>query len=365
MRHPPTRVLAQGRLQLFPYLPPSPLSRSLPRDYTRSFSRSLTHSLWCSLQVSLPLARPPLSISTTLFHSLSLTVCASVYLSLSFPLSVFHSLSLSLSRFSLARSLSRSLLLSLALSRSLSRARARSLSRSLARSLALCGSRSVVGTGKSTTIFHIIYSRIPVGARVLVTCSRNVAVESIVQKLEQCTNNGERLVVFGNEARIGDTSKKHLLRAKCQRLPRVRELEVFASRMDKAGKELEDALADMQQVQARVCKKISSVLWQRAWVAYIRFRCALPLLFKDWAQRVTWAGQKTAQKVALASRGEVLREASIMVCTIASSRLLLTEWNDSCEIEPLQMHTIIGIVVSYNSRPYRYLYQEKISIFIR
>ena len=39
------------------------------------------------------------------------------------------------------------------------------------------------GTGKSTTIFHIITARLPATARVLVTCSRNVAVESIAQKL--------------------------------------------------------------------------------------------------------------------------------------------------------------------------------------
>ena len=40
------------------------------------------------------------------------------------------------------------------------------------------------GTGKSTTIFHMITARLPPGTRVLVTCSRNVAVESIAQKLQ-------------------------------------------------------------------------------------------------------------------------------------------------------------------------------------
>jgi hypothetical protein len=44
---------------------------------------------------------------------------------------------------------------------------------------------SLWGTGKSTTIFHIVNSRLPPGARVLVTCSRNVAVESLAQKLSQ------------------------------------------------------------------------------------------------------------------------------------------------------------------------------------
>jgi Holliday junction resolvasome RuvABC ATP-dependent DNA helicase subunit len=58
------------------------------------------------------------------------------------------------------------------------------------------------GTGKSTTIFHIITARIPRGARVLVTCSRNVAVESIAQKLERCTP--DRMLVFGNASRIGE-----------------------------------------------------------------------------------------------------------------------------------------------------------------
>ena len=39
------------------------------------------------------------------------------------------------------------------------------------------------GTGKSTTIFHLIRSRLPAGAKVVVTCSRNGAVDSITQKL--------------------------------------------------------------------------------------------------------------------------------------------------------------------------------------
>ncbi len=64
------------------------------------------------------------------------------------------------------------------------------------------------GTGKSTTIFHIITARVPVGARVLVTCSRNVAVESIAQKLERCTD--DRMLVFGNAARIGETARRYV-----------------------------------------------------------------------------------------------------------------------------------------------------------
>ena len=53
----------------------------------------------------------------------------------------------------------------------------------------VCAHGPAAGAGKSTTIFHIIAGRVPPGARVLVTCSRNVAVESIAQKLERCTDD--------------------------------------------------------------------------------------------------------------------------------------------------------------------------------
>lgn len=56
------------------------------------------------------------------------------------------------------------------------------------------------GTGKSTTIYHIIAGRLPSHARVLVTCSRNVAVESIAQKLIEFS---DEMLVVGNPSRIG------------------------------------------------------------------------------------------------------------------------------------------------------------------
>merc|ERR1719171_2404018 len=65
------------------------------------------------------------------------------------------------------------------------------------------------GTGKSTTIFHIIASRVPPGQRVLVTCSRNVAVESIAQKLEGLED--WPLCVFGPRDRVGETARRYLL----------------------------------------------------------------------------------------------------------------------------------------------------------
>lgn len=65
------------------------------------------------------------------------------------------------------------------------------------------------GTGKSTTIYHILDARLPAGERVLVTCSRNVAVESIAQKLEEL--EGWPLCVFGPADRVGVTARRYLL----------------------------------------------------------------------------------------------------------------------------------------------------------
>lgn len=68
------------------------------------------------------------------------------------------------------------------------------------------------GTGKSTTIYHIINSRIPLDKKVLVTCSRNGAVDSIAGKLKGLQVEDEcYLLVEGNADRVGPTAKEYML----------------------------------------------------------------------------------------------------------------------------------------------------------
>eukprot|EP00434_Breviolum_minutum_P001316 symbB.v1.2.001157.t1/scaffold47.1/size388503/12 len=74
------------------------------------------------------------------------------------------------------------------------------------------------GTGKSTTIFHILDARVPPGSRVLVTCSRNVAVESIAQKLSGLED--WPLCVFGARDRVGEAARRYLLDSQVG-IPRV------------------------------------------------------------------------------------------------------------------------------------------------
>ncbi|CAM9344675.1 unnamed protein product [Ectocarpus sp. 12 AP-2014] len=58
------------------------------------------------------------------------------------------------------------------------------------------------GTGKSTTIYHIIESRIRAEGRVLITSIRNQAVDAVTEKVDSFG-----VLVFGNEARLGPHSK--------------------------------------------------------------------------------------------------------------------------------------------------------------
>jgi hypothetical protein len=65
-------------------------------------------------------------------------------------------------------------------------------------------------TGKSTTIFHILRTRVPIGTLALVTSVQNKAVESIAEKLK--SNFKETpFFVFGQERNLGKVSAEFLL----------------------------------------------------------------------------------------------------------------------------------------------------------
>ena len=137
------------------------------------------------------------------------------------------------------------------------------------------------GTGKSTTIYHVITQRVPPGARVLVTCSRNVAIESIAQKLRAC--DAEMLVV-GAPGRIGATARKHLLDAKIESHPKVRALAATS-------------LGGFQS--------------------------------------------KAALSAAESVRGDLMSRCRLILCTIASTSRLLREWEEFAPRAPLDVHTVI------------------------
>eukprot|EP00798_Chlamydomonas_sp_ICE-L_P003372 gene3372-13405_t len=70
------------------------------------------------------------------------------------------------------------------------------------------------GTGKSTTIYHIVASRVKKGNKTLVTCTRNQAVNAVVDKV-----SGFGCVVYGNPKRLGIDALRYTLDALVERDP--------------------------------------------------------------------------------------------------------------------------------------------------
>uniref|UniRef100_A0A6A7G2U3 Expressed protein n=1 Tax=Hirondellea gigas TaxID=1518452 RepID=A0A6A7G2U3_9CRUS len=75
------------------------------------------------------------------------------------------------------------------------------------------------GTGKSTTIAEIIKYKIPPKRLVLVTATRNKALDSIAEKFI-----GTPIVVFGTKNRMGPTAKRSTLESQIRANPKVRQL---------------------------------------------------------------------------------------------------------------------------------------------
>ncbi len=75
------------------------------------------------------------------------------------------------------------------------------------------------GTGKSTTIFHVLSARLPVGAAAVVTCVTNQAIDAVAEKLSKAHEQGHllRILVLGNPNRVGVTAGKYTLDPLCKR----------------------------------------------------------------------------------------------------------------------------------------------------
>ena len=177
---------------------------------------------------------------------------------------------------------------------------------------------------QSTTIFHIITARLPPTARVLVTCSRNVAVESIAQKLSEC--NPDRLCVFGNATRIGETARSLLLEPQCERHPRVQKVAAFGARMAQLGRDISSGWRRRMQ-RADCCRSRG---WGRAWRAYTARRFGSVRRLQPWCERVGRSAALFAEREAEECKGDVLSRATILLCTIASSSRMLREWEEHC-----------------------------------
>ena len=130
------------------------------------------------------------------------------------------------------------------------------------------------GTGKSTTIFHIVRSRLPEGHVAIVTCVQNKAVDAIAEKLAKSIEHLPFIAV-GSVDRIGDTSALYTLDAQVLRHPEVVS-RVAESQRRSAILSLfikrKNSLLDL--LEGDDMKKHSKAAWDKLWKAYIlRGRC--------------------------------------------------------------------------------------------
>lgn len=131
------------------------------------------------------------------------------------------------------------------------------------------------GTGKSTTIAHIVESRVKPGARVLITCSRNAAVDALALKLQ---GKSPELLVFGSRSRVGAAAAQNLLDARYGRHPKVAKARRLRDNLSRSAAELRAELDQRQESVVRAGGR----LWTRAWAAFIRNRYMLPALLTAW-----------------------------------------------------------------------------------
>jgi hypothetical protein len=166
------------------------------------------------------------------------------------------------------------------------------------------------GTGKSTTIFHVVEARVqpraqvtwPAAARirrgalrrcavagakkrwadpctqphrlplccrlpellcrsthaqVLVTCSRNQAVDAVVGKLARVEGS---LLVFGREERLGDTAKRFTLEARLARHPNVRAWLECVERLQGLQKRLQNGELALGKAAAEAAAGLAAAL---------------------------------------------------------------------------------------------------------
>lgn len=193
------------------------------------------------------------------------------------------------------------------------------------------------GTGKSTTIFHVLDAKVPRGSRVLVTCSRNVAVESIAQKLSGLED--WPLCVFGPRDRVGESARRYLLDSQVGGYLDERRRSKVAALVQDRGKSLRLAI-EGAEARCRGCRGEPFLL------SFLRSRFAAVYALAAFCQRLeryctsAAAAPKWCEQRAQESKEAVLVSARVFLCTIASTSRMLREWEEAMGSE-LQVHTVV------------------------
>eukprot|EP00405_Crypthecodinium_cohnii_P032678 CAMPEP_0206517018 /NCGR_PEP_ID=MMETSP0324_2-20121206/63710_1 /ASSEMBLY_ACC=CAM_ASM_000836 /TAXON_ID=2866 /ORGANISM="Crypthecodinium cohnii, Strain Seligo" /LENGTH=917 /DNA_ID=CAMNT_0054010057 /DNA_START=27 /DNA_END=2780 /DNA_ORIENTATION=+ len=258
------------------------------------------------------------------------------------------------------------------------------------------------GTGKSTTIFHILASKLLKNTVAVVTCVTNQAIDAVAEKLEIGHNlpDGEaiRMLVLGNPKRVGATAGKYTLPELVKRDPLVlamrHAIQVIEetkaavndlqwarvdclvrdhqhSRLSEAVlleefPSLQEALEDNFGSTVTECHlKVVNSVKRRMMTAFVRSRKMKLKLVNDEAQgawdvsafqeRLRVAGQRAFEGLSLmesTASERVIRGTQVVLCTISSAHKVAKLRND---YESFPDKTFLGILDEAAATPETYV----------
>jgi superfamily I DNA/RNA helicase len=191
------------------------------------------------------------------------------------------------------------------------------------------------GTGKSTTIWHIINSRLAPKSQCLVTCTRNQAIDAVVNKVASFG-----VLVFGRDDRLGSQSRQFTLKARVDNASEVlyweshvqnymdiktRLLVGLNAGMWKHWLARFPGLMDLQsRAKVTTTGENGAALWTKAFKR-ILFKNARQRHFKSFDQFSSLIGslekrlQLQASSTRLAKTNEILTTTKVYLCTVDST----------------------------------------------
>lgn len=214
------------------------------------------------------------------------------------------------------------------------------------------------GTGKSTTILYLIQARTPPSAKVLVTCTRNQAINAVAEKLASVEGG---IIAFGNERCLREAAKRYTLSRRVEADPCIMLVDASIREWESKSEQARDSRRAMSEHGLRS--------WVASWGAQARKHikrhrllfvsagglktindlmdslCKGVMTFGDQA---AWLDSRVAllthckHDMLVPVRRRILREARVYICTIDSTPRLMRELEEEQSGAAVTTSVVVG-----------------------
>eukprot|EP00927_Polykrikos_kofoidii_P068680 TRINITY_DN6400_c0_g1_i2.p1 TRINITY_DN6400_c0_g1~~TRINITY_DN6400_c0_g1_i2.p1 ORF type:complete len:906 (+),score=135.93 TRINITY_DN6400_c0_g1_i2:187-2904(+) len=174
------------------------------------------------------------------------------------------------------------------------------------------------GTGKSTTIFGLLQSRVPSGRTSCVSCVTNQALEAVSCKLQH-SHEELPFVVLGTLENLGEVASRFRLEEQAMHEKSVIEAQ-------SAWVELRNAIAEAEKERLSQCSTVHEQLWARK-------------LKELKAQKDT--RQNDLETAIEKAKNHIVQRTRVFLCTIASLYRISSLQKDYVDFFPGAPHTIV------------------------